>query len=238
MTTPDPAGGIEPGGIEPGGIEPDGTAPGGIEPMLDHLVYGTPDLARTIAEFTVRTGITPAVGGRHLGRGTRNVLVGLGPTAYLEIIGLDLEHPADPGNTPPFGVADLTAPRLITWAVHPPDPESTVSDAAVAGVDLGPLRQMSRRTPTGDLLAWRLAVAEPAPFGGVLPFVIDWGVTVHPARNPDLPQAALRSLTATHPDQAGLTRALRAMRVRLTVADGPAALIAVLDTPRGRLTLS
>ena len=47
---------------------------------------------------------------------------------------------------------------------------------------------MSRRTSTGDLLAWRLAMAEPAPFGGVLPFVIDWGSTVHPARNPDLPQ--------------------------------------------------
>ena len=50
------------------------------------------------------------------------MLVGLGPTAYLEIIGLDPEHPADPGNGPPFGVADLTAPRLLTWAVHPPDP--------------------------------------------------------------------------------------------------------------------
>jgi hypothetical protein len=206
--------------------------------MLDHLVYATPDLAGTVAEFTASTGITPAAGGRHLGRGTRNVLVGLGPTAYLEIIGPDVGHPADPGSTPPFGIADLTAPRLVTWAVHPPDPETTVGDAATAGVDLGPLRPMSRRTPAGAVLAWRLAVAEPAPFDGVLPFVIDWGTSQHPARDPELPQATLRNLTATHPDPTALSETLRAMRVRLPVADGPARLVAVLDTPGGRLTLS
>jgi hypothetical protein len=221
-------------GGEPAGSIEDGT----IEPALDHLVYGTPDLAGTIAEFTERTGITPAVGGRHLGRGTRNVLVGLGPTAYLEIIGLDPEHPPEPGSGPPFGVADLTAPRLLTWAVHPPDPDRTVGDAAGAGIDLGPLRPMSRRTPTGDLLAWRLAVADPAPFDGVLPFVVDWGTTVHPASSPELPQATLRSLAATHPDPTTLGRALQAMRVRLTVGQGQVELVAVLDTPRGRLTLS
>jgi hypothetical protein len=241
VTKLDPAGGID--SSQHGGMEDRGMEHGGIEPMLDHLVYGTPDLARTIAEFTASTGIAPAVGGRHLGRGSRNVLVGLsiggrGPTAYLEIIGPDLEHPPDSGSTPPFGVADLTMPRLVTWAVHPSDPERTVSGAAAAGVDLGPLRPMSRRTAAGDVLAWRLAVAEPAPFGGVLPFVIDWGTTVHPARNPELPQATLRSLTATHPDPTALTQALQAMQVRLTVDDGPAQLVAVLDTPSGRLTLS
>ena len=213
--------------------------PGNLEPTLDHLVYGTPDLETTVAEFTASTGITPIEGGRHLGRGTRNVLVGLGPTAYLEIIGLDREHPADPGNVPPFGVADLTAARLLTWAVHPSDPDATVEDAAAAGVDLGPLLPMSRRTPAGDLLAWRLAVAVPAPFDGVLPFVLDWGTTVHPARNPDLPQATLLSLTARHPDPPAVGAVLNAMHVRLTVEDGPAAqLVAVLDTPRGRLTLA
>jgi len=209
-----------------------------IEPMLDHLVYGTDDLAGTIAEFTARSGITPIEGGAHLGRGTRNVLVGLGPTSYLEIIGPDLEHPADPGSTPPFGVADLTAPRLVTWAVHPTDPDATVTDLAAGGTHLGPLLPMSRRTPAGDVLTWRLAVTQPAPFDGVLPFVLDWGASVHPARNPDLLQASLRSLTATHPDPAGLTRALVSMGVHLMVKLGPAGLVAVLDTPLGPLTLT
>jgi hypothetical protein len=188
--------------------------------------------------LTARSGIPPMVGGRHLGRGTRNVLIGLGPTAYLEIIGPDVEHPADPGNVPPFGVADLTAPRLITWAVHPTDPEATVTALAAEGVAIGPLLPMSRRTPRGDLLAWRLAVAIPAPFGGVLPFVVDWGRTVHPARNPEMPQATLRSLTASHPDPAAVEHALRAMRVKLTVVDGPPELCAVVDTPGGPLTLT
>ena len=62
--------------------------------MLDHLAFATSDLAATIAWFAEATGVQPVEGGRHDGRGTRNYLVGLGPTAYLEIIGPDLERPA------------------------------------------------------------------------------------------------------------------------------------------------
>ena len=135
-------------------------------------------------------------------------------------------------------MASLTTPRLVTWAVHPADPDATVTDLAAAGFDLGPLLLMSRRTPAGDVLTWRLAVTDPPPFDGVLPFVLDWGTTVHPARNPDLPRAGLRSLTATHPDEAALSRAMESMGVQLQVQQGPAQLTAVLDTPRGPLTLT
>jgi hypothetical protein len=216
---------------------PAGT-PGAVEPGLDHLVYAAPDLAAALESFELRTGLRPAAGGRHLGLGTRNYLLRLGPTAYLEIIGPDLEHPPAPGVAVPFGVDRVVVPRLLTWAVHPPDLDVAVSRFAAAGADLGAPRAMSRRTPDGALLQWRLATALPLPFGGVVPFLIDWGSTAHPASDPALPEATLVSFSGTHPDPAAVSRVLGSAGLALAVQVGPAALTATLDTPRGLVTLS
>lgn len=211
---------------------------GVVEPLLDHLVYAVPDLAAAVDDFEVRTGLRPAAGGRHLGLGTRNYLVRLGPSAYLEIIGLDVEHSPAPGVFVPFGVDTISAPRLLTWAVHPVDLDSWVAKLAAAGADFGTPRPMSRRTPSGGLLRWRLAMTVPLPLDGVVPFSIDWGTAVHPAADSALPTASLMSLAATHPDPAAVLRVLDAAGLTLPVAPGPVALTATLDTPRGLVTLS
>ena len=204
-----------------------------IEPTLDHLVYAVPDLDLAVRDFERLTGLRPAEGGRHLGRGTRNVLVGLGPNSYLEIIGPDPDHPVTPGARMPFGLEHLTEPRLLTWAVRPPDLRRAVRDARRAGADLGPPAAMSRRTPAGSLLQWELASAVPLPFDGVTPFLIDWGLSDHPAADPQLPQAALLSLSATHPDPAAVGTVLTVLNVSLPLESGPPGLLAILQTPRG-----
>lgn len=209
----------------------------GPDPMLDHLVYATPDLDATIAEFRAATGLEPAPGGRHVGLGTRNVLVGLGPTAYLEIVGPDAGTPPQPGRQMPFGIADLPEPRLTTWAVHPPDIARAAAASARAGADLGPVVSMSRERPDGVRLDWRLATTHPAPLHGVTPFLIDWETSPHPAAG-DLPRAGLLSLRGFHPDPRAVTAVLRAIGVRLAVDAGPAGLVAVLDTPAGPVQLS
>ena len=207
-----------------------------VEPSLDHLVYAVPDLDAAAREFAVTAGVAPAEGGRHRGRGTRNVLVGFGETSYLEIIGPDPDNPADPGVAMPFGLDALTRPRLVAWAVHPAELEVAAAASAAAGADLGGIWSLSRRTPAGALLEWRLASAYPAPLDGVTPFLIDWGATPHPA--PALPGVTLRGLRATHPDPEAASAVLDALDVQLTVEPGPPALVALLDTPRGPIVLS
>src|SRR3989442_13632658 len=59
---------------------------------VDHLVYATADLDRGIAEVEQMLGVRATLGGQHPAWGTRNTLVGLGRTCYLEIISRDPDH--------------------------------------------------------------------------------------------------------------------------------------------------
>ncbi|MER6990152.1 VOC family protein [Saccharopolyspora hirsuta] len=205
-----------------------------VEPRLDHLVYGVPDLLAGVRAVAELLGVDPAPGGRHPDNGTQNYLVGLGGRAYLEIIG------PDPGATRPpntFGLATLTVPRLVTWAVRATDLDRAVADARAAGHDPGEARSMSRRTPDGQLLEWRLAKREPNPRDGLVPFLIDWGSAPHPAES-GLPEVRLLSLRAEHPDPESVRADLRAVgaHLDLTRSDAPA-LRAEIEGPAGRIEL-
>jgi hypothetical protein len=202
---------------------------------LDHLVYAAPDLDALVAEFTERTGVAPVPGGRHVGRGTRNHLVGLGGSAYLELIG-----PDDPAARPlpgVFGIDRLTGPRLAAWVVRPADLDTAVRNARERGYDPGDISPLSRRTPDGHLLEWRLTPNRGDRFGGLAPALIDWQDARHPTEG-GLPQVVLVSLTGRHPDPLGVKRALSALDVTLDVSEGLPALEAVLDTPRGPITIT
>ncbi|MFJ4471845.1 VOC family protein [Streptomyces sp. NPDC089424] len=202
-----------------------------IPAHLDHLVLATPDLAATVAEFTRRTGVTPAAGGSHVGRGTRNHLVGLGGTGYLEIIGPDPEQ-TGPAGVAPFGVGALPAPRTLTWAISPPDLDAAVAAARERGYDPGTPRAMSRRTPGGTLLRWRLTDGPAAHPSGLVPFLIDWGATRHPSAT-GLPVTPLLSLTATAPDPGEIGPLLAALDTELPLEEGPVGLSFTVDTPKG-----
>lgn len=203
-----------------------------VDPQLDHLVYAVPNLAEAVTAFADRFGVTPMPGGRHEHHGTRNYLVGLGGLAYLEIIGPDPDAEIPPGW---FGIAALTEPTLVTWAIHAADFDSTIARARAAGYDPGAVEPMSRHTSDGAVLAWRLTRRE--PHGGPVPFLIDWGTTRHPATS-GLPEVELVSFHAEHPDAAAVRKNLAAVGARLDVRAGPhAALHAVLRGPAGQAGL-
>ncbi|MFF0199904.1 VOC family protein [Streptomyces sp. NPDC005017] len=205
-----------------------------IPAQLDHLVLATPDLAGTVADFARRTGVTPAPGGVHVGLGTRNHLVSLGGSAYLEIIGPDPEQSGHEGPRA-FAVDVLPVPRTVTWAIRPADLDATIATARARGYDPGPAHAMSRRTPDGTLLSWRLTDGADAHPSGLVPFLIDWGDSPHPAAS-GLPVTPLLGLTATTPDPGALRPPLAALDVELPLSEGPVGMRFTVDTPRGPVT--
>ena len=83
---------------------------------LDHLVYATTDLEKSASELADLFGCGLQRGGSHTGLGTANYLMSLGGSHYLEVIGPDVGQP-DPKWPRPFGIDDLEAPGLVTFAV-------------------------------------------------------------------------------------------------------------------------
>ncbi|HEY5618458.1 MAG TPA: VOC family protein [Vicinamibacterales bacterium] len=210
--------------------------PSGVLSSVDHLVYATPELQLGIERIEKALGLRATPGGQHLGRGTRNALVSLGPGTYLEIIGPDPEQPS-PAQPRPFGIDDLNEPRLVTWAAKGRNLERFASDARRDGVKLGEVMPGSRRRADGVVLSWRYTDPRTVVADGVVPFFIDWGQTPHPASTAT-PGASLIGLRAEHPDPEPVQKALSRLGLDIRVQRGPrAALIATVSSPRGRVEL-
>lgn len=150
-------------------------------------------------------------------------------------------EPAAPGELAELSHEESgpSASRLYTWAVRPANAEDLDAMAKAAhllGVDAGRPVDASRKTPSGAVLSWRLAVPEPLGLGGVQPFLIEWGET-HPT-DADLPTVELASLTLQHPKADSAAKILTALGVSLPVSPGPEPrLRATVVTPQGEVVL-
>lgn len=203
---------------------------------VDHLIYATPDLQAGVDRIEAQLGVRATPGGSHPGRGTRNALVALGPAAYIEIIGPDPDQPK-PAAGRPFRIDALAAPALVTWAMKGENLEQLAADVKRHDVTLGPVIPGSRARPDGLVLKWRYTDPHTVVADGIVPFVIDWGSTPHPAQTAAR-GATLVALRAEHPDAARVEKMLRALGVEMPVAIGARpALIATIDSPRGRVEL-
>lgn len=203
---------------------------------VDHLVYAAPDLEAAVDALEARLGVRSAAGGRHPSEGTRNFLMALGPSVYLEIVGPDGQAAA-PSRPRWFGIDELAEPRLVAWAAREEDLERVAAVAATAGVRLGAVGSGSRQTADGHLLSWRFTDPRMVVKGGVVPFLIDWGQTPHPALS--APRGAiLEGLRAEHPEAERVRGVVSALGLDIPVTGGEEpALIAVVRTPRGVLEL-
>jgi len=203
---------------------------------IDHLVYATPDLTLGIETIEKVLGVRATPGGQHPGLGTRNALVALGPSSYLEIIGPDPDQPKPAGRRR-FGIDELKAPRIVRWVAKSNDLETVAATAAQKTVKLGPVIPGSRRRPDGVVLSWRYTDPNIVEADGLIPFFIDWGTSPHPSATAAR-GATLLQVRAEHPDAMRVQKMLDALGLELPVQNGPApAIIATIVSSRGRVEL-
>jgi hypothetical protein len=203
--------------------------------VVDHLVWGAPDLDLGVATATRLFDAVPVAGGAHTGRGTRNALLGLADGRYLEILAPDPSQPL--AGTLGERLADLTGPALVTWAVSTRDLPAVARHLQAAGLSaLGPVR-MQRLTPAGERLEWDLLFARGHDFGSLFPFFIDWRDSAHPSQ--DLRAAgALEAIEIESPHAVALRKLLGNIDLPLIVAEAAEPLLhATIETARGRVLL-
>jgi hypothetical protein len=209
---------------------------GGLLSKVDHLVYAAPDLEMGIKRLEDLLGVRATPGGQHPGLGTRNALIALGPSTYIEIIGPDPDQPRPVGPRR-FGIDDLEAPRLVGWVAKGIELEQLVIRARRSGVALGNVISGSRKRPDGVVLSWRYTDPNVVVANRLVPYFIDWGKSPHPAATAT-PGVTLVALRAEHPDATRVQSMLGQLGLDLHVQTGPKpALIAILDTPKGRVQL-
>jgi len=205
-----------------------------VPALLDHIILGCNDLDRGIEAVEEATGVRPAVGGVHPGRGTRNALLSLGERRYLEIIAPD---PAQEKIVHFPQIHQMTDPRLIGWAVHPPDIAAVVkqlreNQIAFTGPDDG-----SRKRPDGRVLNWK-TVNLADDRGGLLPFFIEWSAdSVHPSK--DAPARCDLDFEILSADPEELSSTLKRIGLDLPVQrSDKARLYALISGPKGDVKLS
>lgn len=202
--------------------------------LIDHLVYAVPDLAAAVAEVEERFGVRAKAGGKHIGLGTHNALLALGTQTYLEIIAPDPGQP-EPAMPRPFGVDGVRRRGLVGWALACDDIDAAVVRARSHGYDPGEAADGQRVGPTGTVRRWRLTLNAMA--GGLIPFLISWGDTEHPARSAP-PGLTLEAFHLEHPDPPSLAPALTALGTDVEIRPaGTPALIARLSGPNGSMVL-
>ena len=216
---------------------------------IDHLVIAALTLEEGVEYVREILGVEIPAGGSHSTLATHNHLMTIGENIFLEVIAPDYaaEESADRLNQPRwFGLDDphvkaslQQSPGLLTWVVNT---QSIDDMAAAATWPLGNIVDVSR----GDL-SWRFAL----PFdgalqaGGMLPYAMQWGTSVHPANNMADCGIRLEKLEILHPKAEWLGEQLASVNAEglVTIQEAPEAtaptLIATfLSTASGeRITL-
>jgi hypothetical protein len=210
-----------------------------VPTMLDHLLLGCSDLDQGTAFVESHTGVRPAIGGVHPGRGTHNALLSLGQLHYLEVIAPDPAQNSTPITRTelPTMLKRLTSPTLVDWAVHTSDIVGVADHLRKAGITFQGPTAGSRARPDGKMLHWQTLNLD-NDREGLLPFFIQWDAdTMHPSV--DAPAGCtLESFAVVSPDSASLFSEFQKLGIDVEVISGkPAHLRAKVIGPRGTMLL-
>jgi len=212
-------------------------------PCLDHIVIAAATLDQGAAYIREKLGVEMCPGGQHLRQGTHNLLLGLGGDCYLEVISIDpaATKPSQPRwfdlDSPAMQARLKERPQLITWVARTEDIHASVRQCPV---DIGTIQPMSR----GEL-NWQITIPADGslPFAGLVPALIEWDVSRHPASRLPESNCRLLALEACHHHPEYIRQALSSLtlenEIEVKVADcaTEVGLRARIDTPFGIIIL-
>lgn len=207
---------------------------------VDHLVIAATTLAQGCDFVESGLGARPQRGGRHPAMGTHNALLKLGERLFLEVIAIDPQGVVPPRprwfdlDEPRVRATLAEGPRLIHYVARTDDIEAL---SARSPIDLGDIVPATR----GDL-RWRITVPADGhlPARGLVPTLIQWSDTRHPADSLPDHGLSLVALAGEHPDPAPVRNALARLGlgddVKVTYGQSPR-LAAMIRTSRGIVTI-
>lgn len=186
---------------------------------IDHIIYTAPNLEDGIQDIERILGVYAIIGGRHPNYGTHNALLSLGNHTYLEIVAPDPESTLE--KTKLWLKESFNkGPHLATWVLTADDIQGLHTKALSHGIKVGEISHGERVKPDGSILRWTLSDPNAMPFSGALPFLINWGNTIHPAQS--APSAGqLKKLLLIHPQAQKLRKLINVLNCPIEVQQGP-----------------
>lgn len=139
--------------------------------VIDHVIVCVANLDEAASRFESEHGVSSVEGGRHQGHGTANRLIPLGEN-YIELLAVVAPREAKTSALGTWALDRAAVPGAAGVCLRTDD-----LDAVSERLGLEPT-PMSRVTPDGVILDWRLAGLDQA-FAHNLPFFIQWDIPDH-----------------------------------------------------------
>ncbi len=195
---------------------------------LDHFALSCSNLGDGQALVEEVLGVKLHPGGQHSHFGTHNLLLGLGPDLYFEVIAKNPDA-APTGRATWFGLDTFDgAPRLGNWICSVTEYADVLETAPSAVGQPVSLRR--------DDITWQLTVPEDGtlPYDGAYPSLIKWGAGVvpPPAKLPDV-GIRLRRWEVHHPNATEISKMVPLSDDRVSWVVGPQGFRAEFETPNG-----
>ena len=163
--------------------------------LVDHVIVIAPSLQAGGEWVRQQLGVMPQKGGEHALMGTHNLLLSLGPSAYLEVMAINPQA-SKPAMRRWFGLDDLApdaTPQLRTWVARTRDLPASLAVCTEPMYDLVPMSRGALNWLISSPLGDATANGDSLPArGGLSPTLIQWQTDQHPART--LPDCGLRLL--------------------------------------------
>ena len=200
-------------------------------------VYCVPDLEIALDRFKNDYGIEAIIGGRHLDQGTKNAIVSLGQSVYLELLAIDksssknIEHHW-------MGIDYLTSPKITRWAIVSDQINEDLKTIAAYKTDLAKSHQGSRVMTNGGLLSWQMSLPSYRPEVELMPFLLNWSESDHHPTEQLRQQAKIIAFDLYHPAPNDLQTYFEQLDLDIKIQAGTSSMISLtLEGPKGRLTL-